>query len=52
MENPIPAWTPSPERIKNARVTAFIDWLARNRGITLADYDGLWRWAVTDLGAF
>ena len=46
MENPVPAWTPSPERIKNARVTAFIDWLARERGVTLADYDALWRWSV------
>ncbi len=33
MENPVPAWTPSPETIKNAKVTAFIDWLARERGI-------------------
>ncbi len=52
MENPVPAWTPSPERIKNARVTAFIDWLANERGIQLADYDALWRWSVSDIDAF
>ena len=52
MENPVPAWTPSPERIKNAKVTAFINWLASERGIQLADYDALWRWSVTDIDAF
>ena len=52
MENLVPAWTPSPETIRNAKVTTFIDWLDRERGIKVADYDALWRWSVTDIDAF
>jgi acetoacetyl-CoA synthetase len=39
-------WTPSPERIEAANVTA----LMRARG--LDDYDALWRWSVEDLEGF
>jgi acetoacetyl-CoA synthetase len=28
------------------------DWLARERGLTFADYEAMWRWSVTDLEAF
>jgi len=52
MENLTPAWTPSPETIANAKLTAFIDWLARERGVKVADYDALWRWSVSDIDAF
>ena len=52
MEQPVPAWTPPAEMIRNAKVTAFMDWLARERGLKFADYDALWRWSVTDIDAF
>src|SRR5437879_13188675 len=42
-------WTPGPERIRRANVTAFADWLARERGRRFADYTALWRWSVEDL---
>jgi len=47
-------WTPGPDRIGRANVTAFIRWLASERGL---DFDGdgypaLWRWSVTDLDGF
>lgn len=52
MENLVPAWIPSPATIADAKVTAFIDWLARERNVTFTDYDALWRWSVTDIDAF
>jgi acetoacetyl-CoA synthetase len=45
-------WTPGPERIARANVTAFTEWLARTRGLRLTGYDELWRWSVTDLDGF
>jgi acetoacetyl-CoA synthetase len=45
-------WTPGPERISRANVTAFADWLARERGRRFADYTALWRWSVEDLEGF
>src|SRR5256886_16368744 len=45
-------WTPGPERIRRANVTAFADWLARERGRRFADYTALWRWSVEDLEGF
>ena len=45
-------WTPSPERIARANVTALRLWLERTRGLTLPDYAELWRWSVEDLEGF
>jgi len=45
-------WTPAPDRIRRANVTALADWLARERGRQLADYRALWRWSVEDLEGF
>ena len=45
-------WTPVPERIRQANVTALADWLARERGRHFADYRALWRWPVEDLEGF
>ena len=41
-------WTPAPDRIRRANVTALADWLARERGRQLADYRALWRWSAED----
>ena len=43
-----PAWSPSPERIRQSRLTAFTDWLAREQGRSFADYESLWRWSTTE----
>ena len=40
-------WTPSPERIERAAITAF----ARANELP-PDYDALWRWSVEDVGRF
>ena len=45
-------WTPSAERIAGANVTAFQEWLQRERGLRFDDYTALWRWSVQDLEAF
>lgn len=45
-------WTPTPERIRDAKVTAFIGWLARERGVRVADYHELWRWSVNEIDTF
>ena len=45
-------WTPGPDRVSRANVTAFARWLARERGLDFADYDALWHWSVTDLDGF
>jgi acetoacetyl-CoA synthetase len=45
-------WTPGPERIRQANVTALAGWLARERGRQFADYRVLWRWSVEDLEGF
>jgi acetoacetyl-CoA synthetase len=45
-------WTPSPERINKANLTAFTRWLAAERGKKFADYTQLWQWSVDDLEGF
>jgi acetoacetyl-CoA synthetase len=49
---PAPVWQPSPATLSEARVTAFMHWLARERGLRFADYDALWRWSVEDIDGF
>ncbi len=45
---------PGPDRADRANVTAFIRWLARERGLDFEGdgYPALWRWSVTDLDGF
>ncbi len=45
-------WEPSEAVKRGARITAYMQWLERQRGLRFADYDALWRWSVTDLEAF
>jgi acetoacetyl-CoA synthetase len=47
-----PLWSPSPERIARAAVTAFIAEAERRHGLALGSYRGLHRWSVADPGAF
>jgi acetoacetyl-CoA synthetase len=39
-------WTPSPERIAQANVTAFAASVAAKHGVDVSDYGKLWRWSV------
>ncbi len=45
--SPTPLWTPSPDRIERAAITAF----ARAQGLS-GDYGELWRWSVADIARF
>jgi acetoacetyl-CoA synthetase len=45
-------WTPSPERIRSARITAFREWLRAQRDLSFADFESMWSWSVTDLDGF
>jgi acetoacetyl-CoA synthetase len=45
-------WTPGEAFARDSNVTAFIDWLRRERGVDCADYPALWAWSVKDVAAF
>jgi len=45
-------WTPTPERVAGANITAFMDWLKDTRGLDFAGYPELWQWSVTETDAF
>ncbi len=45
-------WQPSPDAVENTNITHYIRWLAVHRDLHLASYDALWRWSVTEIGAF
>ena len=45
-------WEPSKERIAAARMSAYLDWLARERDLRFTGYAELWRWSVDDLDGF
>ncbi|MCX5542805.1 acetoacetate--CoA ligase [Paraburkholderia sp. CNPSo 3076] len=47
-----PAWTPSPEVIGSARVSEFVQWLSKERGLSFHDYRALWQWSVDHVDAF
>jgi acetoacetyl-CoA synthetase len=41
-----PLWTPSPQRIERANITAFARRLAQRHNTDLSDYRRLWQWSV------
>ena len=45
-------WRPSQDRVARANITRYRRWLEQTRGLTLHDYDALWRWSVADLEGF
>jgi acetoacetyl-CoA synthetase len=45
-------WTPSSQRLAEARITAFINWLRAERWRTFDSYWALWKWSATDLEGF
>ena len=45
-------WTPPADARQRSRVGDFMDWLARERGLDLADYPALWAWSTSDLPGF
>ena len=45
-------WTPTPERVASANMTAFMGWLKETRGLEFTNYPDLWQWSVTETAAF
>jgi len=45
-------WTPGAARVADANLTAFMSWLASERGLRFDGYHALWRWSVGDLEGF
>ncbi len=54
MNEPAPIlWEPSPEEIEARNLTAFAEQVKQNLGLDFGrDYQALWRWSVSDKGAF
>jgi acetoacetyl-CoA synthetase len=47
-----PLWTPSPEMVSSARMTAFMEWAGERHSRAFADYGELWRWSVEEIEQF
>jgi len=47
-----PLWTPSPQRIADANITAFARRVESRHRVALPDYDALWRWSIDHPQAF
>ena len=47
-----PLWTPSPQRIADANITAFARRVEARHRVTLPDYHALWRWSIDHPEAF
>lgn len=45
-------WSPAAEARATTRLGLYMDWLERERGLSFADYESLWRWSVADVGGF
>ncbi|HYU59728.1 MAG TPA: acetoacetate--CoA ligase [Solirubrobacterales bacterium] len=45
-------WEPSTQAVERSQMTAYMRWLATERGIQLDAYEALWRWSVTELEDF
>lgn len=47
-----PQWEPTPEGIEAARITDFSRFVESRVGVSVPDYQSLWRWSVDDPAAF
>jgi acetoacetyl-CoA synthetase len=48
-------WTPTPDRIANARIMKFAAWLKRERNLDFSpdkDYTAIWQWSVDNIEDF
>jgi len=45
-------WRPSAELVARSRLTEFMRWLERERGLSFDGYEPLWEWSVDDLDGF
>jgi acetoacetyl-CoA synthetase len=45
-------WKPSPERIQQANLTRFIEFVNQKHGTGFSDYSGLYDWSIANIGLF
>jgi acetoacetyl-CoA synthetase len=45
-------WQPRPSDVESSRVSQFLRWLERERGLFFGDYAALWHWSVDELEDF
>lgn len=45
-------WRPASDWRTTTRIGAFVRWVEEHRGVTVTDWDDLWRWSVEDLDGF
>ena len=45
-------WRPSAQRIADAGITRYQQWLTLNKGLTFSCYDDLWTWSTTEIEDF
>src|SRR5574338_546016 len=51
-DNGSPLWRPSAERIANAGITRYLNWLQKTRGLHFDNYESLWRWSIDRIEDF
>ncbi|APE35843.1 acetoacetate--CoA ligase [Nocardia mangyaensis] len=51
-DQPVPQWSPTPDDIAQAQLTAFTDFVTTRTGIAFPDYAALWRWSISDVPGF
>ena len=47
-----PLWRPSEERIKNANMTRFIEYVNKKHGKKISDYGELYQWSIDEIPDF
>ena len=47
-----PLWSPSPQRIAEAQITAYRAWLKQHKGLHFDHYEALWQWSTEEFEAF
>jgi hypothetical protein len=47
-----PLWSPSPQRIAEAQITAYRVWLKEHKGLHFDNYEALWQWSTEEFEAF
>jgi acetoacetyl-CoA synthetase len=52
MDTPSILWRPAPDARRSTRIGRYMDWLADEHAVAVADYDELWRWSVDELEEF
>lgn len=45
-------WEPSQDRINEANITAYMNWLRNDKNVSVKNYDELWKWSVDEVENF